>query len=254
MGPFAWTSQREVVMGLISHGPLPRSVEAIVEQQVRAFHARDSSERFVRHEPAPHVVTLSREFGAGGSAIARRVAEALGFTLWDDELTHHLAQRAGAHPRYVRAVDERARDLLDDVISTSLLGSPISGSAYRTLLVRTVREIGQRGAAVIVGRGANFLLPPEQGLRVRVVCPFKERVVRVAQRETLDLASAERRIREQDVERARFVRKLCEEDVGDPSHYDLVVNTRELDEEQAAVVILDAYEARFGAVVATAES
>jgi cytidylate kinase len=232
-------------MGLISHGPLPRSVEAIVDQQVRAWRAKNRSEQ-TRREAAPRVVTVSREFGAGGARIGKLVAESLGFTLWDHAFVTHVAERAGADARFVEAIDERKRDLLDDVMSSSFLRVPISGSTYRRIVTHTVSELATHGAAVIVGRGANFFVRPEQALRVRVICPVKERVRRYAERENLLPAEAERIVAQKDLERARFVRQLCDEDPREPLHYDLVVNTAELSEEQAALLVVDAYAARFG--------
>jgi cytidylate kinase len=233
-------------MGLMMHGPLPRSVEAIVDQQVRAWRAKNRVER-TRREAAPRVVTVSREFGAGGARIARQVAEALGFTLWDHEFVTHLAERAGAEARFVENIDERERDLLDDVIATRLRGS-ISGSGYRMLLARTVAEVAEHGAAVLVGRGANFFVRPEQALRVRVICPLELRIRRYAERENLLIAQAERIVHQKDRERARFVRQLCDEDATNPLHYDLLVNTGDIGEDQSAALIIDAYAARFGTV------
>jgi len=206
---------------------MPRSVEAIVEQQVRSWRAKNHVER-TRREAAPRVVTVSREFGAGGARIAKQVAEALGFTLWDHAFITHLAQRAGAEPRFIEAIDERVRDLIDDVISTSFLRAPISGAAYRMLVARTVNELADHGGAVIVGRGANFLVRPEQALRVRVICPLRERVVRFAARQGVTLDDADRIVRQKDHERMRFIRQLCAEDAREPLHYDMIVNTGEL--------------------------
>src|SRR5687768_8356265 len=106
-------------MGTMRHDPtsLGRAEPPLFNERV--------GERARHYEPVPSIVTISRECGAGGAEIAKRVAHALGFSCWDHELTQHLAHRAGTHARYVRAVDERARDLFDDVIATSLLGSPI---------------------------------------------------------------------------------------------------------------------------------
>jgi cytidylate kinase len=227
------------------HGPLPRNVQAIVEQQVGSWRAKNHVER-TRREAAPRVVTVSREFGAGGARIGKQVAETLGFTLWDQEFIRQLAERGGAAPRFVQTIDERERDLLDDVIATSFLRGTISGSGYRILLARLVAELSERGAAVLVGRAANFFVRPEQALRVRVICPLELRVSRYAVREQLGLAEAERIVRQKDRERARFVRQLCDEDATNPLHYDLLVNTGELSEEQSAALIVDAYAARFG--------
>jgi cytidylate kinase len=113
-----------------------------------------------------------------------------------------------------------------------------------------VSELAEHGAAVIVGRGANFLVKPEQALRVRVICPLAERVRRHAASALVSLPDAERLVQQKDHERLRFVRQLCDQDARDPHHYDVLVNTGGLSEQQAATLVVDAYRARF----ASAES
>lgn len=207
-------------------------------------------ERMPEARPArevfPRIVTVSREFAAGGARIAGRVAATLGFQLWDHELIVHVARKADVELPAISEIDERERDLLHDVISTSLHGARVSGSAYRSLVTRTVAELAERGAAVIVGRGAHALVTAEQALRVRVVCPFKLRVDRHARREHLDWGEAERFVRAKDRERARFARQLCGENTDDPTHFDVVLNTAELSEEAAAKLVIAVYHARFG--------
>jgi cytidylate kinase len=221
--------------------------------------AAEGAERKPRVEVFPRIITVSREFGAGGSRIAGRVATELGFQLWDDELIAHVARRAQAEPELVREVDERERAVLDEVLATSLpfaiaRGTPrseaarLSGSKYRALLTRTVHELAARGAAVIVGRGANFLVDADQALRVRVVCPVKQRIDRHARDSQVDWARAETQVSEHDRARERFVRRLCGEQTTDPVHYDLVVNTCDLSDEAATRLIVAAYRARFGVV------
>lgn len=198
-------------------------------------------------ESFPRIITVSREFGAGGSRVAARVAAELGFQLWDHELIAHLARRAEADVQLIRQLDERKRDLLDDVIATSIHGGRVSGGTYRCLLTRTIAELAERGGAVIVGRGANFLVSHEEALRVRVICPFRERVERYGTRERVEWARAARYVRSKDRERERFVRQLVSEDAADPSHYDLIVNTLDLDADDAARLVIAAYHARFQA-------
>jgi Cytidylate kinase-like family len=207
-----------------------------------------SSDRPGAVEAFPRIVTLSREFGAGGARIAGRVAAELGFQLWDQELVSHVARKAEVEPHVVRDVDERARDLLEEVIAGALPGQRLSASKYRSLLTRTVSELADRGGAVVVGRGANFLVPAEKAFRVRVVCPLKKRVGRYAAASQVDAESAERFVTGKDRERERFVHQLCNENSADALHYDLIVNTAELNEQAGAQLIIAAYHARFGAL------
>lgn len=206
------------------------------------------AERPPHIEAFPRVVTISREFGAGGAQIAALVAAELGFQLWDHEFITHLARKAQADVQLIRELDERQPDLIDDMIATSIHGGRISASKYRALLTRTVTELAERGGAVIVGRGANFLVRAEQALRVRVVCPFKQRVERYCVRERADWTRAETVVRSKDRERERFVKQLSGESSSDPAHYDLVLNTLDLSHRAAASILIATYQARFGLV------
>jgi hypothetical protein len=185
------------------------------------------------------------------------VAVDLGFQLWDDELIAYVARKADAEPSVVRELDEHPRDLLRDVFSSlahlrarvdagSFWGARVSGAKYRSLITLAVGELAKRGGAVIVGRGANFLVEPEQALRVRVVCPLKQRVDRHARKAQVAWAEAAQQVQQKDQERELFVRHLCAEHCADPANYDLIVNTRDLSEEAAARLITSAYRARFG--------
>jgi cytidylate kinase len=210
----------------------------------RAEEPRGSTKR-AGVETFPRIITVAREFGAGGARIAARVAVEFGFQLWDDELLVHLARKAEAELSAVRELDERQRDIIQDVFSGSLRRARFTGSKYRTLLTHTVADLAKRGAAVIVGRGANFLVEPEQALRVRVVCPLRQRIDRHAREAQVDWAQAALQVQQKDQERERFVRQLCAEQAADPSHYDLIVNTRDLSDEAAARLVTAAYRARF---------
>jgi hypothetical protein len=204
-------------------------------------------------EAFPRIVTVSREFGAGGARIAGRVAAELGFQLWDQELVSHVARKAELEAHVVRDVDERGRDLLEEVLAASLPGQ-MSSSKYRSLLTRTVSELADRGGAVIVGRGANFLVPSEKALRVRVVCPLKKRIDRYATASRLDVDAAARFVISKDKEREKFVYQLCAERSTDALSYDLIVNTADLSEHAAAQLIIATYHARFGALGRVARS
>jgi cytidylate kinase len=206
---------------------------------------RTASDRRPSVETFPRIITVAREFGAGGSRIAARVAVELGLQLWDDELIAHVARKADADLSVVRELDEQPRDLLHDVLAGSLWGTRFSSSKYRSLIAHAVGELANRGGAVIVGRGANFLVEPEQALRVRVVCPLKQRIDRYAHQAQVEWAEAAQHVQHKDQERERFVRQLCAEQCADPAHYDLIVNTRDLPDEAAARLITFAYRARF---------
>src|SRR2546430_16333559 len=71
----------------------------------------------------PPVITVTRQYGSGGSDIARLVAERLGWQLVDNQFVEEVARRAGVPPDEVAQREERAPGLLERLART-LAGAP----------------------------------------------------------------------------------------------------------------------------------
>jgi len=84
-----------------------------------------------------------------------------------------------------------------------------------------------------VGRGANWLLDPNDGLRLRVIAPAEMRAQWLARTEKLSAADAQHRINEDDADRAAFIRQAFKKDIDDALGYDLVINRGVLEHEAA---------------------
>jgi cytidylate kinase len=91
---------------------------------------------------------------------------------------------------------------------------------------------------IVVGRAAQYLLPRDKGLAVRLVASPKYRCRQIAQREQLDEADAQRLMDEADQGRAEFVHRYFHHDIADPHLYDLVVNVERLGIDAAVQLIL----------------
>ena len=115
--------------------------------------------------------------------------------------------------------------------------------AYLDHLAKLIAAIGGAGESVIVGRGANFLLPRESTLAVRVIAPAKARARRLAERLGVSTRTARRAAREQDRRHERFARTMYRADPTDPRHYDLVLDSDSLGLAIAVEVIVRAVEA-----------
>jgi hypothetical protein len=206
------------------------------------------SERRRRVEPPLHwpIVTIAREFGARGEAMGRIVAERAGFSFWDGELVHAVAEESGANEQVLRSLDEHRRSGIEESINGALLGGRHMASQYLRGLMRLIKGISAHGASVVVGRGAQYAVEPDAALRVRVVCPLDLRVRGYAERQGLDERAARREVERADSERRRFIKKFFARDPANQSDYDVIVNTGTLPLERAAGLVLDAYDAKFG--------
>jgi hypothetical protein len=115
---------------------IPRSTERIVDEQVRRWLLARREPHGA--QPGP-VVTVSRQHGAGGAEVARRVAADLGFQLFDREILEWIAHSAHVSPRAVTAHDERDRDVLTEWLLAFAAERYVSPLAYHEHLMRVVR-------------------------------------------------------------------------------------------------------------------
>jgi hypothetical protein len=200
---------------------------------------QESPPRKPPEERLAFTITVSREVGALGHTVAEEVGKRLGWPVYDQELIDKIAEEIGRPSFHVRGLDEKPVGWLEEFF-TSLGGQyPVSPMAYLKKLTGVVSGLGAMGKCIIVGRGANFILPRETTLRVRLVADLKDRVRAIGWLKDASDKEAARFIEKTDRERALFVHGNFGKDVTDPHHYDLVINTSSVGLEEAAQVILD---------------
>ncbi len=207
--------------------------------------------RAVRKEPAGPVipvarfrnVCISREAGAGGGTIARTAGRRLDWKVYDHELAEAIAHRMEVSPDDVRAIDELAPSVVQDWILPLREEYYAPQEAYLDHLAKLVEAIGRAGESIIVGRGANFMLPRAETLSVRIVAPLKARAQRLSERMQVSVRTARRAARDLDRRRIQFDRTMHRADANDPHNFDIVLDSDSLGLELAATLIVNAVEA-----------
>lgn len=223
------------------------NVESIVDKQVRVWsESLKSAEREGRTATHWPVITVSREFGARGAALADKINQKIGFTVWNRALVQAIAEDSEASQEIVDSLDERRRKSLEDAVMGALMGSKVTNVQYLRSLMRLVQAICAHGSAVIVGRGANYVLRADDVLRVRVVAPLENRVLGYARRQGMSEKEARQIIQTSDAERSEFVQYQFRRDVDAPSDYDVVLNSATYDLAQMTELVLQAYRLKFG--------
>ncbi|MCU0705379.1 MAG: cytidylate kinase-like family protein [Fimbriiglobus sp.] len=181
--------------------------------------------------PRGLTVAVSREAGARGGSIARRVGRLLGWPVYDQESLALLAR------------DESARrELLADVPAATAAWADAQPDAGD--LGKVVFALAARGEVVIVGRGAGVVLPGESTLSVRVIAPHAERVAYLAQWLRLSAEEAAAELAARDRMRAALHAALSGKAASDPTQYDLVLNSGRLGEAGCAELIVSAVKAK----------
>jgi cytidylate kinase len=206
------------------------------------------------------VITLSRQFGSGGSDIAALVARRLGWTLVDNEFVEQVATRAGVTREEVERTQERTPGVIERLAQALAVSAPEMFAAAADPTAATlppgdqiirqtqavIAEAVSQGDVVMVGRGAQaFLAERANTLHVYVVAPRGQRVGVIMKRLGLARKDAEKRLDDTDTGRRRYVKETYGRSWDDPATYDLVVNTGHFRFEEAAELIVRAAGLRF---------
>jgi cytidylate kinase len=200
------------------------------------------------------VVTISNEYGSGGLAIAKRVADVLGYEYVDQQLPVVVAKRLRIPPEAVDASEDAQRSLGELLLTSLERATPELAQASATepfdeelfrAVQDAVREYAARGSAVIVGRGASAILGARADVvRVFLYAPRNWRVVRVAQASGIRQQLAESEVDRVDRARAAYMRERYGVTFGDAHQYDLCIDTSRQDEVQTAALIVSAVRVR----------
>jgi len=193
-------------------------------------------------------ITLTKTLGTDWEPIARRLAERLGWAIFDREIVKEIARRSHVPESLLSSRDEREVGWIEEGLAGLASKEHPSQYLFHEQMARVILEVGRRGGAIVLGHGANWLLPVDRGLRVRLLAPLPERIARVSERESLPPSAARARVRRDDAARARFILQFYRRRIDDLSGYDLVVNTAALARDGAVAVILAALDAKCGPV------
>lgn len=202
-------------------------------------------------EPKGLTVAVSREAGARGGSVARRAARLLGWQVFDHEALDYLTRDETARAELLADLPPAARSWAD--AQATRLSVNRDWAAGTGDMVRLILTLAARGEAVIVGRGAGFLLPAASTVHVRVVAPLAERVAYLGDWMRLTPAEAAAEVRDRDRRRETFVASVVDVDPADVGGYDLVLNTGRLGEFAAAGLIVQAVVGRMAAAAGSAE-
>jgi len=217
-----------------------RSLDKRIEEQVKRWQA-DQKKKYKK--PIRPVITISRLPGAMASELAKKLSEDLDIDLFDQEIVEKIAESADKSKRVVESLDEQDRSILEEWI-TALGENHMWSYEYLQHLTNVVGTIGAHGHAIIVGRGASFILPKEVCLRVLVVAPLLVRIKNVMIKFNVSDKEASRQVMKLDAERKAFIQKYFQADMMDPTNYDLVINTHNIDVELAARIIKETFNTR----------
>ena len=174
------------------------------------------------------IVTIGRQYGSGGREIGEKLAQRLGYAYYDTLILEEASEKSGITPVVIKRYDEQLADKwLNPMISGGMSQDELLLQVKATLAqFEVIRRIGEKGAAVIVGRCADYVLREQENvLSVFVHAPQAQRAARVAARNGISVKEAETRIRNTDKHRAAYYNCYAEKKWGAATTYQLCLDS-----------------------------
>ena len=190
------------------------------------------------------VITISRQFGAGGKTIGDMVSKKLSYLFLDDQIIQMVAVKAKVSPSYVKSIEREAGGTLLKFITSlgrksfvdriSGGGGYLDEEIYIDSLNTVITQAAREGNVVILGRGGQFILrDSEDAYHVLVVAEKSDRIRFMEKQYSFSPERARQVVERQKKRRANLYRKFGQEDYEDPALYHLILNTSRLSIEEA---------------------
>ena len=184
------------------------------------------------------VITISRQFGAGGRTLGKMLAEKLGYVFADEDIIQKIAREAKVSADWVRMVEKEGGTKLSRVISgmvsqrwierilnTSEDKGYIDEQLYLDYLVLFIAEIADEGNAIILGRGSQYILRDHpDAYHILLINNYESRIRFMMERYNVTDKKAAAIIANEEKRRMNLYRKIGKKDYDDPSNYHIVFN------------------------------
>ncbi|MBN1254248.1 MAG: cytidylate kinase-like family protein [Deltaproteobacteria bacterium] len=224
------------------------NLQIIIESQINQWFTKEKEKLEQKKSKKPPIL-ISRQRGAGGLTVAERLSEILKWPYYDKNIIKEIAETVGAEVKQLAFLDETDRNIFTEFLNVFRRDPEVSQDEYVQYLKRFIKTLGEVGGSIIVGRGAECILPPQDALRIRLVGELDTRLRFAAQKYSLHEEEALKLLNKRDQERKKFVKRHFDKDIDDPTNYDLVINTGYLELDGAVELIITAYKQKFPGIM-----
>ena len=193
-----------------------------------------------------HIITIERPYASGGSEIGKKLAEALGYKLFDRNILTEAAKNLDIPPLYISNLDETSSGGFIFNFSKTAKGNanenflPMAERLFAEEK-RIIEKAASEGGCVIVGRAAGYILRDRKDcLRVFVHADKEFRIQRAIEKEGLNRTDAENTIKKIDKRRKGFYDSVTEWKWGDPEFFEVCFDSSKLGIELCTKLLVEA--------------
>lgn len=194
-----------------------------------------------------NIITIERRYASGGNEIGKRLADALGYKLYDRNILMEAAQKLDIPFFKIEGLEESSSGNVLLNLSRTPLGG-LSGNKDLPLAdklfleeKRIIEEAAEKGNCVIVGRASGYILKDkENALRVFIYADKEKRIQRAIEREGIKQAEAENALKKNDKRRGGFYTSVTNWEWGAAEYYDIYLNAGDLGIEPCVRILKEA--------------
>ncbi|MFZ0613665.1 MAG: cytidylate kinase-like family protein [Desulfobacterales bacterium] len=197
------------------------------------------------------VITISRQFGAGGKTVGKMIADKLGYTFADDDIIQMVAEAANVSPHWVESIEKEAGGKLSRVVSSMVSKRLVDRilkdergyldeRLYLDYLVVIIAQIAEEGNVVILGRGSQYILNDHpDAYHILLLNSFENRTRFMMEHYDFSDSRAAQIVTREDKRRLNLYRKIGKTDYDDPALYNLVLNMARVPLPTAVKLVMD---------------
>lgn len=196
------------------------------------------------------IITIAREYGSGGHLLGEMLSKELSIKLYDKEFIHLVAEKSGINEQYIKKNEQSIpsfwlKCILGKNSEQSLERSLSSDDVLFVAESKIIQELAEKGPCIIVGRCADFVLRDYPNL-IKVFCysDLRSACVRCVQEYGVSEEKAESEIKRINHNRIAHYEYYTGEKWGEPHHYNLMINTGNIDLSVACNLIKSIYKNR----------
>jgi hypothetical protein len=194
--------------------------------------------------PLSLTIAISRETGARGGSIGKRVGRKLGWQVYNQEMMEYMAQHGLAEHDVAAELTPAAAQWAEQRWQAVVRNYNLSVHPSLASLARVILTLAAQGEILLVGRGAGCILPAEATLNVRIIAPLEDRIAYMSQWLRLAPEEASEQVELRDRRRNAFVSTYFRSQPAEPHQFDLTLNSSLLGEEACAELIASAARAK----------
>ena len=195
------------------------------------------------------VITISRQFGAGGKTLGQMVADKLGYPFADSDIIQRIAKEANVSEDWVESFEKEAGSRLSRFMSRMVSQRWIDQvlknergyldeKIYLDYLVLVIAQMADEGNVVILGRGSQYILDDHpDAFHILLIDEIENRIKFLVEHYDLPQSKANRLVEDEDRRRRNLFHKLGKTDYDSSKLYHLVLNMGRLNFEKACSLV-----------------